>query len=302
VREAIPNILTVDLEDWFHVLEAQGAPGPEDWPQLESRVEANTERLLELFADAGAGATFFCLGWIAERYPGLVRRLVDAGHEVGSHSYGHEVLDRHDRASLSADLERSKKLLEDLSGTEVAGFRAPGGSITSETVWALEVVAEQGYRYDSSLCPGYSTHGGYPSPFHAPHVVRCAAGDLVEVPFSTVGVGRRRLVYAGGGYLRLFPYGLVRAVIRMDNRRGRPACLYVHPREIDPDQPRMALPPLRRFKYYVGLRTTERKLRALLREHEFVSVQSWIAQHESKLRERVLDLRPLAAAAPGSSR
>ncbi len=298
MAKQVVNILTVDLEDWFHILEFDGGPTRDGWHRLESRVEGNADRLLELFADAGVRATFFCVGWVAERHPALIRRIAEAGHEIGSHSYWHEVLRRHSRSSLAADLACSKKLLEDLSGREVAGFRAPGGSITPETSWAFDVIAEQGYRYDSSLCPGYSSHGGYPTPHLGPHRIRCSAGELVEIPSSTLGLGPWRVGYAGGGYLRLFPEFVIRAAVALDNRRGRPVNVYVHPREIDANQPRLELPPMRRFKHYVGLASTERKLRGLLRDYAFAGAGDWIAEHGAELRDRVLDVRAVAVASP----
>lgn len=296
------NILTVDVEDWFHILEVDSACALDRsrWSSLESRVVANTEALLQLFAEARTAATFFVVGWVAARHPDLVRRIAAGGHEIGSHSYWHEVMHAHDRRSLAADLGASRKVLQDLSGQPVRGFRAPGNSITPATAWALDVIAEQGYAYDSSLCPGLSSHGGYPSPFHGPHRVRCNAGDLAEIPSSTASFAGRRIPYAGGGYLRLFPYAVLRACLRADNAAGRPANVYVHPREIDPDQPRMALPRKRRFKYYVGLRTTRQKLSNLLRDHRFTSAGSWLELHGPELADRVLDVRTDAAITPAS--
>jgi polysaccharide deacetylase family protein (PEP-CTERM system associated) len=295
VSSAIDNILTVDVEEWFHILDVEGGYGRDDWERLESRVEANTDALLGLFAEAGATATCFVVGWVAERHPALVRKIAAAGHEVASHSFGHELVGRHSRASLAEDLQTSKKILEDLSGQPVRGFRAPGGSITEATAWALDVVVEAGFAYDASLNPGHSSHGGFATPFYGPHRIRCRAGELDEIPWTTVGVGGRRLPFAGGGYLRLFPYALIRACVAAENRAGRPATVYVHPREVDPDQPRMTLPWRRRFKYYVGLASTARKLRALLGGHRFTSAGAWLDAHRAALGDRVLDVRGIAA-------
>lgn len=290
------NIFTVDVEEWFHVLEA--GPSRRDWERLESRVEANADVLLEILDGADVKGTFFIVGWIAERYPALVERIARAGHEIGSHSFWHEVMRAHDRNSLSADVDTSRKLLQDLSGQPVCGFRAPGASITRETAWALDVIAEQGFTYDSSLCPGRSSHGGFPSPWLAPHRVQCNTGWLYEIPASTAGFGAKRLPYGGGGYLRLFPNFLTRLLIAHDNRAGRPANIYVHPREIDPKQPRMRLPIKRYFKYYVGLSTTRRKVEALLRSFRFGPAGAWIDRHRADLRERVLDVRAMSCAHP----
>jgi len=293
-----PNIMTVDVEDWFHILEVEGGYTRADWDGLEERVVRNTDRILGIFDDAGVRATFFVVGWVARRQPALVRRIAAAGHELGSHSYWHEVLPRHDHASLAADLAASKRLLEDLSGSEVTGFRAPGGSITPAQAWAFDVMVDAGYRYDSSLCPGYSSHGGFPSPWLGPHRLRCERGLLDEVPSATIGVGAKRVPYAGGGYLRLFPYTLQKWATRSENRAGRPSNVYVHPREIDPGQPRMSLPPLRRFKYYVGLASAEDKLRRLLRDFHWLSAREWLSAHRAELESRVLDVREHAAALP----
>jgi hypothetical protein len=159
------------------------------------------------------------------------------------------------------------------------------------------VLVEQGFRYDASLCPGMSSHGGFPSPFFGPHRVRCGAGELAEIPSATVGLAGRRIPYAGGGYLRLLPYPVIRACIALDHRAGRPTNVYVHPREIDPGQPRMALPWKRRFKYYVGLATTQRKLETMLGEYRFVGAGEWLTAHAGELEGRVLDVRSFAEAA-----
>jgi len=296
VETTVPNILTVDVEEWFHILEVEGGYTRADWPGLESRVEANTDALLALFAETGTKATCFVVGWVAERHPQLVRRIAEAGHEVASHSFFHEVTARHSRATLAEDLTSSRKLLEDLAGQPVAGFRAPGGSITDATAWALEVVAEAGFAYDASLNPGHSSHGGFATPHFGPHRLHTASGDLWEIPWTTVGLAGRRLPFAGGGYLRLLPYELIRACAGIEQRAGRPINVYVHPREIDPDQPRMALPWKRRFKYYVGLRSTERKLRALLRELRFVAARTWLDRYGATIADRVFEVPASRAA------
>ncbi len=288
------NMLTIDVEDWFHILESDDAPGRDGWEDLPSGVERNTDRLLELLDEGGAHATFFTVGWVAWKYPELIRRIAAAGHELASHSFWHEVVRRHDRASLAGDLAASRKLLEDLTSQPCEGFRAPGNSITPQDAWAFELIAEAGFCYDASLCPAASSHGGFPSPYKQPHIVRCNAGDLVEIPAATFGFGRFRLPYGGGGYVRLFPWSFLRFAIAADNSRGRPTNIYIHPREIDVDQPRIALPRLRRFKYYVGLETTERKLRAMMEHYRCIGVRRWIAENHPAVIGKVLDVRELA--------
>jgi polysaccharide deacetylase family protein (PEP-CTERM system associated) len=291
------NILTIDVEDWFHVLEAKGAPARESWGSLESRVERNTDRVLELLEERGAKATFFVLGWVARQFPGLVKRIAAAGHELGSHSFWHEVVFRHDAESFRAELRASKQLLEDIAGVAVEAFRAPGHSVTPAEAWAFSEIAAAGYCYDASLCPARSRHGGFPTSFHGPHLLRWEGGELIEIPSATLGWGRCRVRYGGGGYLRLLPLSFLRAAIAADNAMGQPASVYVHPRELDVDQPRMPLAAARRFRYYVGLRTTERKLRTMLRLYRWVGIRSWVAENRSQLLGRVFDVGEMVARA-----
>lgn len=293
MSDLVPNILTVDVEDWFHILEVDGGYQRADWDGLESRVERNTEALLEMFEGAGSRGTFFIVGWVAERFPALVRRIVEGGHEVGSHSYGHEVVPRLTREEFAEDIRRSKAILEDTTGQPVLGYRAPGGSITADTTWAWTEIAAAGFSYDSSVWPPLtSSHGGVATPYRAPHRLLTPAGPLDELPISTFGTGSWQVPYAGGGYLRLFPYGLIRLGVHLDNREQRPANVYVHPREIDVGQPRMELPLMRRFKYYVGLSSTKNKLRRLIESCAFVPARDWIEQHRAELDSRVHDLGP----------
>lgn len=294
------HILTVDVEDWFHLLEVKGGYSPSDWDSLPSRVVDNTERLLALFEAHRFQATFFFIGWIAERNPSLVRRIADAGHEVASHSYWHELVARHDRVSFRQDLERSRKALEDITGERVRGFRAPGFSITPETAWAFELIVEQGFTYDSSLWPGRSIYGGFTTPLDGPHLLRCAAGDLIEIPASTRVLGLP-LPYSGGGYLRLLPEWLIRVCIQANGRRGIPTALYVHPRDFDDKQPRIQLPAVRTFRSYVGLASAQRKLRGLLGRFHWTSASAWIEKHGASARARLLDVRSATAASGAAS-
>ncbi len=262
-------VLTIDVEEWYHILDARGAPRPSEWAGLESRVERNVERLLALLADAEARATFFWLGWVAERHPALVRRCRDAGHEIASHGYGHVLACRAGPEGFREDVVRAKRLLEDLVGAEVAGFRAAGFGITREAPWAFELIRAAGHAYDSSVFPAAHGHGGMPSARLGPHVRATRAGPLVECPVSATEVLGRRISVFGGGYLRLAPTGLVRWGAARVRDAGRPLILYLHPREIDPDHPRLPLGPWRRFKCYVNLAGTEAKLRRLLAAYAF---------------------------------
>lgn len=274
MSEGVLNAMSIDVEEWFHILEVDQAPDPAQWPSLEARVERNTERLLELLQETGAGCTCFVLGWVAERYPHLVRRIADAGFEVASHGYAHELVREIGPERFRADVERSIDAIGEACGRRPQGYRAPGFSITEETAgWAFEILGELGMRFDSSVVPGRSGHGGIGDARPTPHALPLGDGRaLLEFPISVTPLLGTRIPYCGGGYLRLFPYAFVRSRIAAANRRGEPVMVYVHPRDIDPDHPRIPMPLARRFRSYVNLATTLDKLRRLLGDFRFVSV------------------------------
>ncbi len=259
------NAMSVDVEDYFQVSAFEPYVHREDWERIPARVEANLDRILALFDQAGIRATFFTLGWIAERHPGMVRRILEQGHELASHGWSHVRVTQQDRAAFRADVTRTKALLEDLSGTPVLGYRAASYSIGAANLWALEELAAAGYRYSSSIFPIRHDLYGMPEaprfPFHPDN-----ARGLLEIPMTTFILGTRRLPCAGGGWFRLLPYAVTRWAIRRVNRRdARPAVFYFHPWEIDPDQPRQpGLDARTRFRHYLNLRRTEDRLRRLL--------------------------------------
>lgn len=261
----IANALTVDVEDYFQVSALAPHIDRADWNRIPCRVERNVERILTLLAEAQARATFFTLGWIAERYPRMVRQIVDSGHELASHGYGHLRIHEQTRSEFCADIRRAKRLLEDLSGTEVKGYRAPSFSIGSKNLWAFDAIAEAGHRYSSSVYPIHHDLYGMPEAPRFPYRPR---SDLVEIPISTTAVLRRNLPAGGGGYFRLLPYRLSRALIRRVNELDRrPSVFYFHPWEIDAAQPRVPGTSLKtRFRHYVNLDRTEARLRRLLRD------------------------------------
>jgi polysaccharide deacetylase family protein (PEP-CTERM system associated) len=236
-----------------------------DWERIPCRVERNVEAILSLLAESGAHATFFTLGWIAERYPGLVRKIVAQGHELASHGYGHLRIHEQTPAEFTQDIGRAKALLEDLSGTQVKGYRAPSFSIGKQTLWAFERLAQAGYRYSSSVYPVRHDLYGMPD---APRFTYRPCSDLLEIPVTTAAVLNRNLPAGGGGYFRLLPYAVSRALIRRVNEVDhRPAIFYFHPWEIDPSQPRVPGTRLKtRFRHYINLRRTEPRLRRLLRD------------------------------------
>lgn len=275
--KSVKNAITIDVEDWFHILDASGAPERQRWDELPSRLERNVDRMLQLLSEHHVRATLFWLGWAAERYPALVRRCHDLGHEIASHGYDHLLAYEAGRTAFAEDARRSKALLEDLTGAPVLGFRVPGFSFTAETPWAYEALAEVGYAYSSSIFPAARGHGGHVGARPEPHVVRTSSGPVTEFPITTVGASRLRVCLFGGGYLRITPWPALLGISRLLNLSGTRVVFYLHPREIDPGQPRMKeIPPLRYFKYYVNLGSTEGKLRRLLRSLSFAPMQEWL--------------------------
>jgi len=265
--------LSVDIEDWFQVGAFETCIDRADWDRCESRVERNTEAVLALFAEAGVVGTFFTLGWVAERHPALIRRMVDAGHELASHGYDHKRVFRMDAATFRADLAKSRDLLEQAGGVKVTGYRAPSFSIDHRTPWAHEALAEAGYAYSSSVAPIRHDHYGWPG---APRFafLPVAGSDLVELPVTTARLGAKVLPAGGGGFFRLLPYGVSRWALHQVTRQdARPAILYFHPWEIDPDQPRVAKAPLRsKLRHYTNLATMANKLRRLLGDFEWTRI------------------------------
>ncbi|MFT8245512.1 XrtA system polysaccharide deacetylase [Roseomonas sp. BN140053] len=257
------NAMSVDVEDWFQVQAFAGVIRRDDWDGLARRVEANTDRVLEHFAAAGVRATFFTLGWVAERHPALVRRIVAAGHELASHGHGHEQVHVIGEAAFRADIRRARAALQDAGGVPVLGYRAPTFSITPNTPWAHAVLEEEGYRYSSSVFPVRHDLYGAPDAPRGPH--RPRPDGVVELPMTTLRVPGRNLPCAGGGWFRLLPYALFRAGLRRVNAEGRPGIFYFHPWEVDPDQPRVtAAGRLSRFRHYTGLATMLRRVDRLL--------------------------------------
>ncbi len=277
------NALSVDVEDWFQVGAFERTIDRSDWEGLTHRVERNTDAVLDLFAQAGVTATFFTLGWVAERYPALMRRIAEAGHEVASHGYDHARVFTFTPEQFRADLRKSRAILEDASGQKVSGYRAPSFSIDPRTPWAHPILAEEGYAYSSSVAPIRHDHYGWPdSPRFAWKPV--AGSDLLELPVTTAKLGQRTLAAGGGGFFRLLPYGFSRWAIRQVNGQAqRPAIIYFHPWEIDPDQPRVAGAPLRsRVRHYTNLSVMAGKLRRLTQDFAWTRVDALVAQEAAR--------------------
>lgn len=266
--EPVLNGLSVDVEDWFQVGAFENVIDRSDWEGLDCRVERNCQHILALFDDAGVKGTFFTLGWVAQRYPAMMRRIAGAGHEIASHGWDHARVFALGRTAFADDIERARKVLEDITGQSISGYRAPSFSIDARTPWAHEVLAEQGYAYSSSVAPIVHDHYGWrEAPRFAFRPVEGA--NLIEIPVTTAEVAGRRMAAGGGGFFRLLPYSVSRWAIRQVNLRDtRPAVFYFHPWEIDPDQPRPANAPLKsRLRHYTNLDVMAAKLSRLV--HEF---------------------------------
>lgn len=260
----ITNAMTVDVEDYFQVEAFAGVVAPADWDSFPSRVAANTDVLLARFAAAGVKATFFTLGWVAERHPDIVRRIVAAGHELASHGYAHQRVSRQDAATFRADISRAKALLEDIGGVPVIGYRAPTFSIGAATPWAAEMLAETGHRYSSSVYPVKHDLYGTPDAPRLPYYP--GSVGLCELPMTALPVLGHNVPCSGGGFFRLLPYALFRlGLAGFNEAEGAPGIFYTHPWEFDPDQPRVAgLGRLSRFRHYLNLDKTDRRLARLL--------------------------------------
>lgn len=268
------NAMTVDVEDYFQVSAFDQHVSRDQWPQFESRVEQNTDRLLRVFADADVHATFFVLGWVAERFPGLVRAIAAQGHELASHGYGHGLVYASTREAFRDDIRRASAAIHAAAGIEVVGYRAPSFSVTDRSMWALDVLVEEGYEYDASIYPIRHDRYGVPDwPRQISRVTR-PSGQLWELPGTTVRVGGQNLPLGGGGYFRLLPYWWTRRGIRhLNTVEDQPAVFYLHPWEVDPEQPRLNVGRLTRLRHYRNLDKTEARLRRLLSEFRFGSIR-----------------------------
>lgn len=272
------NALTIDLEDYYQVTAfANGSQS--NWDSQASRVEASTERLLDLLAAAKCTATFFTLGWVAEKYPRLIRRVAERGHEIACHSHLHRLVYSLSPAEFREDTRRAKEVLEQAGGFPVRGYRAPSFSITRDSHWALEILAELGFSYDSSIFPVKHLNYGMPGGPRFPFRIQTAAGPIVEFPMPTLALAGVASPFGGGAYFRLLPYGYTRWGIEYVNQVAKqPVCVYLHPWEIDAEQPRMSGSISARARHYFGLGRTEGKLKRLLAEMEFCALGALIPE------------------------
>lgn len=272
------NALTIDVEDYFHVTAFERYVKIEDWDSFPLRVVVNTHRILDLLEEFSVKATFFVLGWVAQRVPGLVREIMQRGHEIACHGYCHELVYAIGAERFRHDVRRAKGLLEDITGDPVCGYRAPSYSITGKSLWALDILVEEGFTYDSSIFPIVHDIYGIPGGKRFPHEIETRSGKINEFPISTfplrIGWWNYRLPIAGGGYLRLFPAPLVgRAINYINTCESQPTVVYFHPWEIDPDQPRIRAGLRSRFRHYLNLDKMESKIKYLLNSLKFHAIQ-----------------------------
>jgi polysaccharide deacetylase family protein (PEP-CTERM system associated) len=281
------NMLTVDVEDYYHVSSFETVIRPEDWDCYESRVERHTYRILDILDAYDTKATFFVLGWVAERHPALVRELAQRGHEVASHGYSHRRVYTQTPAQFREETRRSKGIIEEIIEQPIIGYRAASYSITNRSLWALDILIEEGFLYDSSIFPIVHDRYGIPDAKRYAHFMQNRSGLIYEYPLSTIRVGRVNVPIGGGGYLRIFPYFLNKwGIKRLNNVERRPAIVYLHPWELDPEQPRLKGSALSHFRHYHNLHKTEGVLRSLLQDFQFGKMKDLYGlQQENDLSE-----------------
>ncbi len=273
------NALTIDVEDYYMVSAFADRIRFEDWPRYESRVEMNTERILDLLTKQNVKATFFILGWIAEQRPKLVRDIHSAGHEIACHGYNHRLIYRMTPSQFREDVHRAKGILEDITGDPIIGYRAASYSVVKETLWALDILIEEGFLYDSSIFPIYHDRYGLPGADRFPHVIERGNGRIKEFPPTTYQVFGQNIPVAGGGYLRVFPLPVIKTAIRRINEKEKQAVImYLHPWEIDVNQPRMNGRWRSKVRHYINLDSTLPKLMSLLCEFSFKELSSFLPE------------------------
>jgi polysaccharide deacetylase family protein (PEP-CTERM system associated) len=291
-------VFSVDVEDWFHILDLPATPEMAEWSGLPSRVERNFQRLLETFEQKDVRVTCFFLGWIGEKFPALVKEAVRHGHEIASHGYAHRLTYQMSPEEFFQDAVRSKNILEDIAGRAVWGYRSAGFSVTHETDWFFDKLIEAGYVYDSSVFPAPRGHGGMAGGERAPFWIDRPAGQLFEFPVSVAEVMGKSICFFGGGYLRLFPYPVISRMARGVLNEGRPVVFYIHPREIDPEHPRLPMNWKRRFKSYVNLESTLPKIERLLSEFQMTSFERLILEEQIETATRAKVVEWLQRMAP----
>ena len=282
-KDSVIHSISFDIEEHFQVAAFDCPARRRHWDVLQSRVETSTETILSLLESVNVKATMFILGWVAERHGDMVKRIANAGHEIACHGYSHELISVQTQAKFREDIRKAKSILEDLTGHPVLGYRAPTFSITKETKWALPILVEEGFLYDSSIVPAVHDSYGIPDADPSIHVIDTNAGDIWEVPPSTCEAVGMRVPVGGGGYFRLFPYPVLRWMLKKVEAAGHPLVMYLHPWELDPDQPKMNGSMLSRFRHYINLHRTQERLSQLLQDFSFGPIRNLIPRLEGSL-------------------
>lgn len=279
------KILTFDIEEWFHILDNASTKTEKEWSNFEPRIHQNMETIYDILDETGVNATFFVVGWMAERFPEVIREIADRGYEIGSHTHLHQLVYEQDRATFHKDVEKSIKTLEDCTGKKVRSFRAPGFSIMERNKWAFEVLYELGIRVDSSVFPASRAHGGLPAYETAmPSLLQYNGVVLKEFPINTRSILGKSIIFSGGGYFRLLPYGF----IKNSTEKAAYIMTYFHPRDFDYQQPVIeGLSAARRFKSYVGLKSCKPKLKKWIRDFDFIALDQAVAQVDWGVTKKV---------------
>lgn len=290
-KNPVENVLTIDIEDWFHILDVDSTPSIEDWHKLESRVTKNTQVILDLLHKHHTKGTFFILGWVAEHFPDLVREIAKQGHEIATHGYSHELIYNLSPNEFRRDVARSLDVLERITSRPILGYRAPGFSIANSSLWALDILVELGLQYDASIFPLNRNHGGLPG-FSGQAVWLTTAGGnkILEIPVTPTTIFNKKVYLFGGGYFRLAPYWAIAAGIEQLNNQEKPALVYLHPREFDAQHPQLKMNPYRAFTSYVNLHKTHSKFERMIQDFKFNSIQKiWQVDIDPKQQRRVVN-------------
>ena len=287
----VENVLTIDVEDWFHILDIGSTPSIEEWSKLESKVTKNTQAILDLLNKHDTKGTFFVLGWVAEHFPDLVREIERQGHEIGTHGYSHELIYNLTPNEFRRDVARSLEVLARITSRPILGYRAPGFSIANSSLWALDILVELGLQYDASIFPMNRNHGGLPGfSGEAVWLTTILGNKILEIPVTPTTVFNKKVYLFGGGYFRLAPYSAIAAGIAQLNNQGKPALVYLHPREFDPHHPKLKMKPSRSFTSYVNLHKTHSKFERMIQDFKFNSIEkTWQISRDGKQQRRVVN-------------
>lgn len=290
-KTSVENVLTIDIEDWFHILDIASTPSLPEWSKLESKVIKNTQVILDLLSKHNTKGTFFVLGWVANQFPDLVREIERQGHEIGTHGYSHELIYNLTPNEFRRDVARSLEVLARITSRPILGYRAPGFSIANSSLWALDILVELGLQYDASIFPMSRNHGGLPGfSGEAAWLTTALGNKILEIPVTPTTLFNKKMYLFGGGYFRLAPYSAIAAGIEQLNNQEKPALVYLHPREFDPQHPKLKMNAYRSFTSYVNLHKTSSKFERMIQDFKFNSIEKiWHISMDGKQHRRVVD-------------